>query len=140
MAGILGILVAICLIPYVFPLSHHAPSEKPPFENSGFMEIDGISHHYRVWRPRGDMTHKIVLIHGLFESTFTWERVIPLLTERGYAVLAVDLPGFGYSARFFRCRTDCAQYRCVRAPGCGDRCTGVHTRHLGGERYVDRSE
>jgi pimeloyl-ACP methyl ester carboxylesterase len=40
----------------------------------------------------------IVLVHGLAGSRATWDRVFPALTER-FAVLALDLPGHGSSAK-----------------------------------------
>ena len=46
---------------------------------------------------RGDKT--ALLLHGLMGSTESWWRVIPLLVDRGYRVLAMDLPGHGLSPR-----------------------------------------
>lgn len=40
-----------------------------------------------------------VLLHGMMGSAESWHRVVPLLVERGYRVLALDLPGHGLSAR-----------------------------------------
>lgn len=40
----------------------------------------------------------IVLVHGMAGSAATWDRVIPALAER-FAVLALDLPGHGSSAK-----------------------------------------
>jgi pimeloyl-ACP methyl ester carboxylesterase len=34
-----------------------------------------------------------VFIHGAWHNHHTWDRVIPLLEERGYACVAIDLPG-----------------------------------------------
>ena len=39
-----------------------------------------------------------ILVHGLGDEADTWRHVIPLLNDRGFRVLAVDLPGFGRSA------------------------------------------
>jgi len=39
----------------------------------------------------------VVLVHGSPGSSSDFDRLIPLLTERGYRVIAPDLPGFGYS-------------------------------------------
>lgn len=38
----------------------------------------------------------LLLIHGLFDLLETWERLVPLLSDR-FKVLAIDLPGFGRS-------------------------------------------
>ena len=40
----------------------------------------------------------IVLVHGMAGSRATWDRVVPVLAER-FAVLALDLPGHGLSAK-----------------------------------------
>jgi pimeloyl-ACP methyl ester carboxylesterase len=40
-----------------------------------------------------------VLLHGMMGSSESWGRVIPLLTDRGFRVLALDLPGHGLSPR-----------------------------------------
>jgi pimeloyl-ACP methyl ester carboxylesterase len=39
-----------------------------------------------------------VFIHGAWHNHHTWDRVIPLLQERGYASVAIDLPGAGAHA------------------------------------------
>ncbi len=41
----------------------------------------------------------LVLIHGFGGSLYTWRAVAPALAEAGYRVIALDLPGFGYSVR-----------------------------------------
>ncbi len=40
-----------------------------------------------------------VLLHGMVGSAQSWWRVAPLLANRGYRVLALDLPGHGVSPR-----------------------------------------
>jgi len=40
----------------------------------------------------------VVLVHGMAGSAATWDHVFPALTER-FAVLALDLPGHGSSAK-----------------------------------------
>ena len=37
-----------------------------------------------------------VLVHGSAHGSWCWERVVPLLQERGHTVTAVDLPGNGH--------------------------------------------
>jgi pimeloyl-ACP methyl ester carboxylesterase len=37
----------------------------------------------------------IVLVHGAWHGSWTWERVVPLLEGRGLAVRTVDLPSIG---------------------------------------------
>ncbi|MHA7985953.1 alpha/beta fold hydrolase [Rathayibacter sp. CAU 1779] len=40
-----------------------------------------------------------VLLHGMTGSSESWWRLVPLLVDNGYRVLAVDLPGHGLSPR-----------------------------------------
>jgi pimeloyl-ACP methyl ester carboxylesterase len=42
---------------------------------------------------------QVVLIHGFGSSLHSWRKVAPGLAAAGFRVLALDLPGFGYSAR-----------------------------------------
>lgn len=44
-----------------------------------------------------------LLLHGMMGSAESWWRVAPLLAERGYRVLALDLPGHGGSLRDQNC-------------------------------------
>ena len=71
--------------------------EERPFPESRFTSISGLSIHYRVWQPDGEPVGKILLLHGLGGSTYSFDRLVPLLVADGYAVAAIDLPGFGYS-------------------------------------------
>ncbi len=88
-------------IPYAFSVS--SPDEyepEIPFAESKYETINGVSIHYRLWapviaQPRG----KVLLVHGLAGSTFSWRHNIEALREAGFLVVAADLPGFGYSDR-----------------------------------------
>jgi pimeloyl-ACP methyl ester carboxylesterase len=59
-----------------------------------FLDIEGRRIHY-VEAGQGD---PVVLIHGWNGSTFNMRYTIPELAQR-YRVIAVDLLGYGYSAR-----------------------------------------
>ncbi|MFZ7088777.1 alpha/beta fold hydrolase [Curtobacterium sp. RRHDQ10] len=48
---------------------------------------------------QGNGERTAVLLHGMTGSHESWWRVVPLLVESGYRVLAVDLPGHGMSPR-----------------------------------------
>ncbi|WP_084961716.1 alpha/beta fold hydrolase [Thermoactinospora rubra] len=52
--------------------------------------------HTREW---GSGDRLAVLIHGIMADSRCWWRVGPALAERGYRVIAVDLPGHGESPR-----------------------------------------
>ena len=61
----------------------------------GFVrEIDGEQIHY-VDEGSGP---PMVLIHGFGCSTFQWRKLVPLLSA-AHRVIAIDLPGFGFSDR-----------------------------------------
>ncbi|SEB56014.1 alpha/beta fold hydrolase [Microbacterium hydrocarbonoxydans] len=47
----------------------------------------------------GTGPHTAVLLHGMMGSSESWWRVIPLLVEQRWRVLALDLPGHGLSPR-----------------------------------------
>lgn len=53
--------------------------------------------HYRVWNPEGKKN--VLLIHGFAASTFSYRKLTGPLVKAGYHVVAIDLPGFGYSTR-----------------------------------------
>lgn len=39
---------------------------------------------------------KFILIHGAWHGAWCWDKVVPILKEEGYEVLAPDLPGHGH--------------------------------------------
>ncbi|NNE66724.1 MAG: alpha/beta hydrolase [Pyrinomonadaceae bacterium] len=69
---------------------HHA-------EHSEFVEIDGVKVHYQEFGSSSDPT--IIMIHGYTASTFVWKTAAPRLAKAGYHVIAVDLPGYGFSEK-----------------------------------------
>lgn len=78
----------------------HRDIPAKPYENSRFCVVDSIRIHYRTWNdtvnnPKG----KVLLIHGFCGSTFCWRNNFEALVAAGYKVVAIDLPGFGYSER-----------------------------------------
>src|ERR1700712_1322983 len=51
--------------------------------------------HYVV---TGESEHTVVLLHGFSDNLTTWSRIVPPLAV-DHRVIAIDLPGFGRSAR-----------------------------------------
>lgn len=49
-----------------------------------------------------------LLLHGMMGSAESWSRVVPELAERGFLVLALDLPGHGLSGRDLHASVDSA--------------------------------
>jgi 2-hydroxy-6-oxonona-2,4-dienedioate hydrolase len=71
-----------------------------PFLNSHFITVDSVIFHYRMWTPEAHKPKgKILLIHGFMGSTFSWRENIDTLLKSDYKIVAIDLPGFGYSDR-----------------------------------------
>ncbi len=64
-------------------------------ENSHFVEVDGATVHYQEFGDAANPT--LILIHGFTASTYVWKTVAPLLAEKDFHVIAVDLLGFGFS-------------------------------------------
>lgn len=62
----------------------------------GFIDIQGNPVHYYAAGP-ADAPRTVVLLHGLGDSANNWFRTLPLLAWRGDRVVAIDLPGHGFS-------------------------------------------
>lgn len=61
--------------------------------------IDNVNIHVEYYPcTAGTEVETVILIHGYLSSTFSFRRLIPLLTKN-YAVAAIDLPGFGESEK-----------------------------------------
>ena len=66
-------------------------------EHSCFVDVDGVRVHYQ---EAGDLkAPALVLIHGFASSTLVWSKVFLKLAEAGYRVIALDMLGYGYSAK-----------------------------------------
>ena len=66
-------------------------------ECSRFIDVDGIRVHYQ---EAGDEdAPALVLIHGFASSTLVWSNVFLKLADAGFRVIALDLLGYGYSAK-----------------------------------------
>ncbi|MGC8778893.1 MAG: alpha/beta fold hydrolase [Candidatus Caldatribacteriaceae bacterium] len=90
--------IILLIITFVPLTAAHGFGQKSPFENGRFWEKNHLFLHYRIWLPsvpRG----KVLLVHGLGGSTFSWRHAPDFFLRTGYLVVAVDLPGFGYSQR-----------------------------------------
>lgn len=96
---------ALFFIPAVILAVFHALpvfTQEPgiPFPNSRFDTIDGFSVHYRVWNERSESPPgNILFVHGFAGSTFCFRDLYDTLAVLGYRVIAVDIPGAGYSSR-----------------------------------------
>lgn len=66
-------------------------------EHSRFIDVDGIRVHYQEAGNKEDPA--LVLIHGFASSTLVWSKVFLRFAEAGFRVIALDMLGFGYSAK-----------------------------------------
>lgn len=98
---LVAIFVFVSVFPYLIPI-HEGESfmaRRDYFPNSQIDEFDGIWVHYRVFEPIGATKGNFLLIHGFSGSTFSWRKNVEFLQNKGFRVLCVDLPAFGYSDR-----------------------------------------
>ncbi|EFC36262.1 predicted protein [Naegleria gruberi] len=86
-----------------------------PYLNSHFMIVDSelnlstkfiedkvkqVVIHYRMWKNSNNSTAKVLyLLHGFGGNTFSWRMNAEELISKFDLVVAIDLPGFGYSSR-----------------------------------------
>ena len=72
------------------------PSEQVPHPDihDHFVTINNVKYHYTEYPGSGQ---DIFLLHGFASSTYTWEKIAPVLQARGYHVWALDMKGFGWS-------------------------------------------
>jgi len=79
------------------PEARFVDLEGYPFD-AHYMEIDGMRVHDLDEGPRDG--ESILLIHGEPTWSYLFRKMIPILVEAGYRVLAPDLIGFGKSDKY----------------------------------------
>lgn len=75
-----------------------ASGDLPHSDKSRFVSVDGIRIHYQEFGSLPAVAD-VVLIHGYTASVYVWKTVAPMLAAAGLRVIALDLPGFGYSQK-----------------------------------------
>ena len=70
-----------------------------PYADSVFVELPLATVHCRVSEPEGGERGRVLLVHGLAGSTYSWRKQFESLSAAGYRVVAVDVPPFGFSRR-----------------------------------------
>ncbi len=96
--GAVGAAVAVKLLTRPTSVDWEKVSASVPHsDRSHFVQVDGERVHYQEF---GDATNpKIILIHGYTASVYVWKTAAPMLADAGFHVIAIDLLGFGYSAK-----------------------------------------
>ena len=67
-----------------------------PTSEDHFVKIGRSCYHYTEYPATGK---DLLFIHGFASSTYTWEKVAPVLNKLGYHVWALDIKGFGWSEK-----------------------------------------
>lgn len=100
MRVVLVLLVAFIIVPYFIVRDGNQEIPAQPFTNSLFVRTSsGIRIHTRIYEPTRPIIGKIMLVHGLGGSTYSYEENAPFLASLGYFVVTVDLPAFGFSSK-----------------------------------------
>ena len=73
-----------------------------PFPESHFTYIDQVKIHYRLWLPIEKAKGNVLLVHGFAGSTYSYRFMSEWWIKQGFRVIAVDLPGYGFSDRHLR--------------------------------------
>jgi 2-hydroxy-6-oxonona-2,4-dienedioate hydrolase len=90
--------VILCFVGLVFQQAAIAGVVVPPFPDSRFTMVDGVSLHYRESGSIAEVSRgSVLLVHGFAGSTFSWRFVTDTLVALGFHVVAIDLPPYGYS-------------------------------------------
>jgi pimeloyl-ACP methyl ester carboxylesterase len=66
-------------------------------EHTCFVDVDGVRVHYQ--EAGDEHAPAMILIHGFASSTLVWSKVFLKLADAGYRVIALDMLGYGYSAK-----------------------------------------
>jgi pimeloyl-ACP methyl ester carboxylesterase len=95
------LFLILSILPYLLPVNKQLVDLKNlPFKESKITKLDGVSWHYRFFPSKKDSVKgNLVFIHGFSGSTFSWRKNSEFFAEKGYNVVAVDLPAFGFSEK-----------------------------------------
>lgn len=100
--GTIVILLALvygALIIYAYlPYGEEIPIADLAGPDDQFVDVDNITLRYREWGEYDASKPTLVLMHGFANSLQTFKRIAPYL-ESEYHVIALDMPGFGLSAK-----------------------------------------
>ncbi len=67
------------------------------FKESHYIGFDGVKMHMSVWHPDDEKPRALLIaIHGLGSHGYTLKSIGEYFSERGYAVFAPDMRGFGH--------------------------------------------
>lgn len=91
--------ISLIFISLCFMMVCKAFGRTPPFPESLFLDVSDLKFHVRLFVPQVTPRGKVLFVHGLGGSTFSWRYAPEYLLNQGWAFVLVDLPPFGYSIR-----------------------------------------
>ncbi|MGI9290373.1 MAG: alpha/beta fold hydrolase [Gammaproteobacteria bacterium] len=97
MVSLAVVYVGLILYAY-FPVGDGVPAASLAAKEDRFIEVDDMQIRYREWGARRAGEPSIVLIHGFANTLQTFRDLAPELADT-YHVIALDMPGFGLSAK-----------------------------------------
>jgi len=80
------------------PLDGIQPVSELLYDDSQFVDINGVNIHYQEKISETKSKTLILLLHGFGSSTYSWQRIIEPLSKFG-TVIAYDRPAFGLTER-----------------------------------------
>lgn len=75
----------------------HDGRQWPHREASRFVAAGGLRWHVQSFPAEGRPRAQVLLLHGTGAATHSWRGLAPLLQARGFSLLAMDLPGHGFT-------------------------------------------
>jgi pimeloyl-ACP methyl ester carboxylesterase len=94
---LLVVYAGIVMYAYL-PFGENIPIAELATPDDLFIEVDGMQLRYREWGEQRPDRPSIVFIHGFANSQQSFKKIAPYLANE-YHVVAMDLPGFGLSAK-----------------------------------------
>lgn len=100
MKKILSVVLVVIMLFSVtsIALASDEAGVEAPFENSKFFTTGDYTLHYRTYEPSVAIK-QVMLLHGFGLSTASFEGLAEEYVKKGFRVVTVDLPNFGYSSR-----------------------------------------
>jgi pimeloyl-ACP methyl ester carboxylesterase len=94
------VLTALLVLPFLVPLPGERSSPQLPVHGNGaWATLCERDWYVRRWPAEGDARDLAVLVHGFAGHSDSWRLIAPALAARGFAVLTVDVPPYGYSEK-----------------------------------------
>jgi alpha-beta hydrolase superfamily lysophospholipase len=101
---LLIVFVAFSVVPYLIYIpGYEFDPENKPYPESKYINVGDVHIHYREWLEvdEGEFVNgKVLFVHGFYGSTFSFDKNYQNLVQRGFHVISIDLPGYGFSSKY----------------------------------------